>query len=918
MKKITTTHASIRYDVLKKNLLHNQEVLLTYSKLLKATSEGAATPEPTATPESSASSTPVESTAPSTPVEPTAPSTPVESSAVTVPDAVSPITDHIEAISMKTPGFMISHHLSQAAHEKRRAIAETTAGEGFVNPHGELYQHLDQYRDILTDAAKLNKGVEIEHLPELSDAIFHETINKNADKPIPVPDGRFMPLSTVLNFVPKYEKIHALANKALQETYGDGGPNFDNATTSQKALAILSAHDKMGAPESGVDDETKGQLQRLYGIVSPVLKTHYQRAQEHANAMYAAHKDPKRDEKIRVMLEEKERERKYAEAVSEELHKQMQRHLSQNKSPETFVGDFSALGEDPKIKHSERQWRDTHLELGRALWRKYREDVREQDPERGQLAATQFWADRGFHAGVRVQTPSGDFAPSYSYLQDALKARDENRLAYLRAYGGQKAVEDNNLDVLPKVNRFGVNSKIPQKQLEDDFVEKQAREFSNQAMKEHKANVAIFKEKKQKEKEIEDRIAKLKALEPRNRAIGGGSAWRTQLESAEKELREERSSIYSFARHNALGNITRLQEDFDSHFDPYFTDAFRHFHAIGRAHVEPYGKDMYAESLKAAANYARMKELQNSRAATATAAVGASETGRPVSPTSSEERRAAVARTGAAPGAAPGAVPPPMKKFEVYPFDVYAVESNSDIPGSIKLEEASKRGYEKLIDALFNDPEFSKLDTLRRVFDPSFLKKAIDSMTDKEKASGNLAEKIRVSLRKALDGPGAPSVVKMLSKMGVKTAADSDLDTSTYDEEYGAPKELIQRAMKNPDFVFKKVKDLSSFLASTDFGTPKDKLIALIKQSPGAPKIPLNSMFNASDYHVLLAEAYREGEADIKSKYKPDIATMEKMGSRQHHTIEALREYLVSELWDTTDENATRILNALSGVGTSA
>lgn len=288
MKKITTTHASIRYDVLKKNLLHNQEVLLTYSKLLKATSEGEATPvEPAASPP---------------PVEPPASTTTGEPPAVTVPDTVSstPITDHIEAISMKTPGFMISHHLSQAAHEKRRAIAETTAGEGFVNPHGELYQHLDQYRDILTDAAKLNKGVEIQHIPELADAIFHETLNKNADNPIPVNEaGKLMPLRTVLDYVHGYHHIHALANKALQETYGDESPDFKNATTTQKALAILSAHAKAGKDDSGVDAATKGRLQTLYGIVSPVLSAHYERAKEHANAMYAAHKDPKRDEKIR-------------------------------------------------------------------------------------------------------------------------------------------------------------------------------------------------------------------------------------------------------------------------------------------------------------------------------------------------------------------------------------------------------------------------------------------------------------------------------------------------------------------------------------------------------------------------------------------------------------------------------------------
>ena len=104
MKKIAKPHASIRYDVLKKNLLYNQEVLVTYASLLKADAVG---------------------------LPPVAP----------VP--ITPVTDHIEEYHKTNPGAVVSEKLAATVPMFRQSMAAQLKSGQFLHPHGELYQHLN-------------------------------------------------------------------------------------------------------------------------------------------------------------------------------------------------------------------------------------------------------------------------------------------------------------------------------------------------------------------------------------------------------------------------------------------------------------------------------------------------------------------------------------------------------------------------------------------------------------------------------------------------------------------------------------------------------------------------------------------------------------------------------------------------------
>ena len=146
MKKITTTHASIRYDVLKKNLLYNQEVLVTYASLLKADAVGAP-PSPAAMPAS--------------------------------PDA-SPI-DHIAAAHLENPTTMISAKLSSVVptlRENMKTMHADDQGSGFVYPHGELYEHLDGHRANLAAAAALPETLTIGHAHQLAADVYHANLSE--------------------------------------------------------------------------------------------------------------------------------------------------------------------------------------------------------------------------------------------------------------------------------------------------------------------------------------------------------------------------------------------------------------------------------------------------------------------------------------------------------------------------------------------------------------------------------------------------------------------------------------------------------------------------------------------------------------------------------------------------------------------
>lgn len=819
MKKIATPHASIRYDVLKKNLLYNQEVLVTYASLLKADAVG---------------------------VPPVA------------PVSTTPVTDHIEEYHKTNPGAVVSEKLAAVVPMFRQSMTTQMGSGEFLQPHGELYQHLNGKRASLDGAASLPEEVTIGH-------------------------------------------AHDLAASLLNADAGDGDKEDIN-----NAFENLSAEEKRDVDEGDLWGKV-GKLPEYRGAHGRYVET----ATKHLQRLMATRAHPDFTKDFQQMTEERKRETDYANKVSEELHRQMQTHLGQGKDPQSFVGNIASLGEDPMIKHSEKAWQQKHLELGRRLWAKYREDMklgragytgdetRDGSAQTGVLPANQFWADRGFAAGVRLGSDPGKAEPSYEYLQTALKARDKQRQAYIDAYGGQGKDPKEAFDMLPVVRRYGVSSSVPQNKLEEQFLEKKANEFSNKAMKQHRANVAAHGDKLRQEKYLAQRLEELQR-KPAS-SVGGNAEKNRQIKELQGALDKEKMKAFLWKRHDALKNFHEIQIDNDGHFDPYITDAFRYLHSAGLAHVRDEGPETYARMRQWATQNRVAQEAADSQQGPVAAEPVDLDDAAASSPA---VRAPAVRATGVVVDPLAGAAARSSTAFKLmYPHDAYGVKSAVTLSGVV-YDPAEP---EKCINDLFRSNEFkSQIDN---IFDEDFLKQFKDG-------AGIVNQTLmKKSFVNALRGAGKPTVLKILEKLGVQDS-EGNPPESTFGEMTDSPaisKDTGNHTIANPD-VFRDMKTTTldrikrvvaiktAAKAAIDGGTSLEFFRKILSQETVAGrvlKIPIDRLFAGDEeYHAALASTYKKHVALFTAKIaEADSASLPRP-SREDMTKAALQ----SDLTDAFDQ----------------
>jgi len=833
MKKIAKPRASIRYDVLKKNLLYNQEVLVTYASLLKADAVGAP-PPPVAMPAS--------------------PGTP-------------PI-DHIAAAHLENPTTMISAKLSSVVptlRENMKIMHADDQGRGFVYPHGELYEHLDGHRANLAAAATLPEELTYGHAHQLAADVYHANLSEEAKEKI---DSKFNGL----------DDEHKLGIE-------------ENDYYSKLAKIDSKRH----------NDLFEGAVGTLRGLD-------------------ALRKHPDFNEHLKQMEKEQELERNYATKVSEDLHRNLQAHLAAGKKLEDWEVPAN-LGQDPKLKHSERAWQEKHLDLGRKLWAKYRQDMKDGKPgatgnpaidgdAQTLLPANQFWTDRGFAAGVRLGADSRSAEPSYEYLQTALKERDRQRQAYFDAYGAKDDDSQKNFDALPLIRRFGVSSSVPQNELEKQFLEKKANEFASKAMKEHRANVDVHADKLRKEQYLEQRIQEIQQKSAAS--VGGNSEKTRQIEELQGELDKERKKAFLFNRHNRLKNFHEIQIDNDSHFDPYITDAFRYLHSAGLAHVRDEGPETYARMRqratqnRVAEEQARAQERENA----------AQNPGQPaVAPVDLGDGGGASVRPTAVVDSLAGPAPKSTTAFKLmYPHDAYGVKSA--VPLSGVVYDPAKP--EKCINDLFIAPQFKS--QIEHVFDEDFLKQF------KDKAGIVNLTLMQKSFLNALKGAGKPTVLKILEKLGIQDSVGNPPDsTGEFNEMTDSPaisKDTGNHAIANPDAfrdmkattvdsVKRAVAIKTAAQAAIDGGTSLEFFRKILSQETIAGrvlKIPIDRLFAGDkEYHAALASTYKKHQADFAARVTAALTDGTALPSREDMTKAALQSDLTDAFNEYNEEEQENI-----------
>ena len=834
MKKIAKPHASIRYDVLKKNLLYNQEVLVTYASLLKADAVG---------------------------LPPVAP----------VP--ITPVTDHIEEYHKTNPGAVVSEKLAATVPMFRQSMAAQLKSGQFLHPHGELYQHLNANRAVLDAAASLPETVTGQHAHDLASSSFDKEIGDD-DK------------------------------EALNTAY-------DNLNPDQK---------------TGVDE---GSLFAKLGAVPDYKEAYNKRfgaARDHLLQLMAARAHPDFTKNFQQMTEERKRETDYANKASEELHRQMQTHLGQERDPQSFVGNIASLGEDPMIKHSEKAWQEKHLQMGRRLWTKYREDMKHGkpgatgDPEidgdpQSLLPANQFWADRGFAGGVRLGSDEKTAEPSYEYLQTALKARDVQRKAYMDAYAGTGKDPKEAFDMLPVIRRFGVSSSVPQNKLEEQFLEKKANEFASKAMKQHRANVDANGDKLRQEKYLAQRLEELQR-KPAS-SFGGNEEKNRQIEELQGALDKEKMKAFLWNPHDAMKNFHEIQVDNDSHFDPYVTDAFRYLHSAGLAHARDDGPETYARLRLRATQNRVLEEEARSRETGVTAARSAV-----TPPVDLTVGGVAGDSRGDGPGDGPGSVAVPVARPTVafkpiVPTEAYGVKEIT-LPSGLVYDPAKPEDY---ITALFKDAGFSS--QLGNAFSDDFLKHFKD-----KKGVLNM-KKMTESFLRALKGAGKESVLQILSKLGATDSEGNRPDTEAFDAMEKSPelsRDTGNHVFANPGSVRKaamSAENRKGFkVAVTEAikgGTQVDlvrKILSREEVIPGVT-ISLDRMFsNPADYHAALASTHSRNYAAFEARVADADTSGTERPSREQMTMTVLQSDLET-VFNTYNEDeqkdiAQQILNKLA------
>jgi hypothetical protein len=403
------------------------------------------------------------------------------------------------------------------------------ADGSYVTPHGELLHHLDQQRSLLMMDEK-------EYEANLVSNYIHEIAANSKKMPDHFTDFSKNLLEASGTYGPSSkdqakklgEDREGLMQK-IRETYGTTGISV------QEQYFLKNLHAKLNheSHASSVDDFKKNYL-------------------DNPHAELQADRE-KAKQQIKI-------EDEYKKKSSRMLWDQLQKHLKSGNSLETFKGDYSKLGMDPKIKHSEQNFEEAASNMGKMLWMNHRISAigaHEDNPH----SSAEFWTKRGFLGGVIGRNgPEGE-----DYLRNAvadkLRGHDPNA----------------NVKLFPLANtQYGISQRVPQSQLEQEFLEQKGKQWASMAKKRFSANMQRWREAQSEKKEA---VGELKALQddPSQSEILGSSGMNSEVERLQQRISEAGKKQVAFGKILTEDRHDELTSESD-HFDPFFLDAIRRRH----------------------------------------------------------------------------------------------------------------------------------------------------------------------------------------------------------------------------------------------------------------------------------------------------------------------------------------------------
>jgi len=536
---------------LKKSLNFQQQVLLRFSaSLMKSATDPAAADPPV----------PFQPTPPAIPNHSASfrgfpPSSPTGSN-----PAASVYSDAEKAVNGSIGGEALRHSLATHVDKKRVALKAKTPDGVYFTPHGEALEALDQSRGLLTqDGTQFEAGMLADHVHDA--AKDHLEDKTGALKKLEQGQTPYSPITHELLKLSGHS-----ARTTAQEARKLSENNADLKAKIQEAL------------KENISDTEKNFLTATMERFNNPEIAQTRKSFEDA---FVNNNSPEIEKARAQAKKQMQLEDEYKAKATRLLWDQLDKHIKNNGTIENFKGDYSSLGPDPKLKHSEKALEEAAAEQGKAAWIQHRIDS--ANPEYAESnASSDYWGKRGLSADIRsIPGRNGEQAKllGWNYLPIAIarkKAEEEqgrNLSSQARAFRGT-------------ASPYGINQYVPQSQLEAEFLEKKGAQWASAAKQKFANNLAKWKKSQAEES---DAANKLKMLEddPSSRSILGTSGIDSRRKQLQDLVSQARAKTMAFGK--ILDNKTLHNEllSEDDHHDPYFLDAIRRLHNAGGAFFDP-------------------------------------------------------------------------------------------------------------------------------------------------------------------------------------------------------------------------------------------------------------------------------------------------------------------------------------------
>jgi hypothetical protein len=536
---------------LKKSLNFQQQVLLRFSASLMKSATDPAPPDPPVAFKPTPPAIPNHSAS----FRGLPPSSPTGSN-----PAASVYSDAEKAVNGSIGGEALRHSLATHVDKKRVALKAKTPDGVYFTPHGEALEALDQSRGLLTqDGTQFEAGMLADHVHDA--AKDHLEDKTGALKKLEQGQTPYSPITHELLKLSGHS-----ARTTAQEARKLSENNADLKTKIQEAL-------------TGSISDTERNF--LTATMERFNNPEIAQTRKSFEDAFVNNNSPEIEKARAQAKKQMQLEDEYKAKANRLLWDQLDKHIKNNGTIENFKGDYSSLGPDPKLKHSEKALEEAAAEQGKAAWIQHRIDS--ANPEYAESnASSDYWGKRGLSTDIRsMPGRNGEQAKllGWNYLPIAIarkKAEEEqgrNLSSQARAFRGT-------------ASPYGINQYVPQSQLEAEFLEKKGAQWASAAKQKFANNLAKWKKSQAEES---DAANKLKMLEddPSSRSILGTSgidSRRKQLQDLVSQARAKTMAFKKILDNKTLHNELLSEDD---HHDPYFLDAIRRLHNAGGAFFDP-------------------------------------------------------------------------------------------------------------------------------------------------------------------------------------------------------------------------------------------------------------------------------------------------------------------------------------------